>query len=39
MLTAHIDGLLASGIVGAIVFIATKRYYQMKYEKLSLIHI
>jgi len=30
LLTVHIDGLLASSIVGAIVFLATKKHYQVR---------
>jgi len=29
MLTLKIDGTILSGIVGAIVFIATRRYYKL----------
>jgi len=32
MLTMKLDGTLLSGCVGAVVFIATKKYYKMKYH-------
>lgn len=33
LMTLRLDGTLLSTLVGAVVFIATKRYYQGKYQK------
>ena len=33
LMTLKLDGTILSTLVGAVVFIATKRYYQRKYQK------
>jgi len=33
IVTQHIDGVLFSGVVGAIVYLVTGKYYKIKYEK------
>jgi len=33
IVTTHIDGVLFSGIVGAIVYLITGKYYKIRYGK------
>lgn len=33
LMTLQLDGTLLSSLVGAVVFVATRRYYKRKYQK------
>ena len=33
IVTSHIDGVLFSGVIGAIVYLVTGKYYKIKYGR------